>query len=64
MWHPCGSPPRSTDYKMGLKRLQEVNFEYFTSIGILWEILQKSMIWFLRKKYKIPLSPYIFIINI
>ena len=32
--------------------------------GILWKILQKSMIWFLRKKYKIPLSPYIFIINI
>jgi hypothetical protein len=27
--------------------------------GILWKILQKSMIWFLRKKYKIPLSPYI-----
>ena len=24
--------PRSTDYKMGLKRFQEVNFKYFTSI--------------------------------
>ena len=32
MWRPWGSPPRSTDYKMGLKRLQEVNFKYFTSI--------------------------------
>ena len=32
MWHPWGSPLRSTDYKMGSKRLQEVNFKYFTSI--------------------------------
>jgi hypothetical protein len=32
MWRLWGSPPRSTDYKMGLKRLQEVNIKYFTSI--------------------------------
>ena len=36
MWYPWDSPPRSTDYKMALKRLQEVNFKYFTSIRYLF----------------------------